>query len=92
MTKLMFYSTLDIDTNNKEFNLRLTMKILRCPHIERLYVKPSNSKGIHYKIYCDVDCFICRWVFDDQKRFSYDSYRKPEFRNILFDVSEDIQC
>jgi hypothetical protein len=50
--------------------------------------EPSNKKGVHLKIFCKIKCDICRFVFDDDIRYSADSKRNKEFINIIFDTKK----
>lgn len=86
----MFRTTLDIDTNDKEFVGRILTKISNCKDYVRLIIYESKCKGYHVILFCKKECDVCRLVFDDSTRFYYDSFR-PEFaRNILFDKIEEI--
>ena len=88
--KLSFRTTLDIDTNNKKFIKRLKDKITLCKNFEYFEIKLSKCKGFHVILFCYIKCDICRMVYDDSKRFYYDSYRPEWARNILFDKTEEI--
>lgn len=81
-------STLDIDTNNKEVINRIIQKIKKCENLNYLISKLSFSKGVHVLLYCKIKCDICRFCYDDFRRFAFDQYRPKECQNILFDDKE----
>lgn len=88
---MLFKSTIDLDTNNRETLERITNKMLNCNKVFHIHIKESKCKGFHIILKCKVKCSICRLVFDDSRRFYYDQYR-PEFaRDILFDRDELIE-
>ena len=81
----MFRTTLDIDTNNKEFIGRILSKIIQCKHLIEYKIKESNLKGYHVILFCDKKCDVCRMCYDDQKRFNFDQNRPDYLQNVLFD-------
>lgn len=83
-----FSPTLDIDTNNKEFIQHIEKKILSCKNLISVKKNPSMFKGYHIKLKCKVKCDVCRLVFDDDKRFTFDQFRPDWAQNILFDKME----
>jgi len=82
----VYYSTIDLDYCDKETLERIIYKIKRCKYLLYMEVKDSSYKGYHIKLYCSKDCFLCRLVFDDQRRFIADiTNRFPFEQNILWD-------
>ena len=86
-----YRTTLDIDTNDKEFTERMLAKIATCKHLIYLKIKESPCKGYHITILCDKECDMCRLCFDDERRFYFDSFRPEWAKNILFDKKEIIE-
>jgi len=81
----LFRTTLDIDTNDKEFIERAIMKIrLLCKSNKVLVFRDSSFKGVHVILACNKKCEICQFVYDDFRRFAYDRNRPYYARNILF--------
>jgi len=83
-----FKCTLDIDTANKSFIKHITDKILSCKNCLEILLSYSSFKGVHIVIYCNKECEICRFVYDDFRRFAYDQNRPYYARNILFQEKE----
>lgn len=80
-----FRTTLDIDNSDKHFvNMIMIKIVLHCDCLIDLDVKPSSSKGYHIILLCNKKCDLCRFVFDDCRRFAYDLNRPDYARNILF--------
>jgi hypothetical protein len=86
------YNTIDLDINpripNNDNHLleKIVEKISLCEYSYFIQVLDSNSKGYHILFYCSKNCDLCRFVFDDDKRYSLDVER-PEWRqNIMFDI------
>ena len=90
MVKL-FRTTLDIDTTNKDFIEHTIKKILNCKYCDELYRRDSCFKGVHIIIFCVKECEICRFTYDDVRRFAYDQNRPYYARNILFQEKEIIK-
>jgi hypothetical protein len=97
LSRIGFYNTLDIDWDNiPDINLscskekidNIILKIKKCPNLLGIKKEYSNKKGYHLRFYCKVKCDICRFVFDDDIRYSADSKRKKEFTNIIFDTKK----
>lgn len=84
-------STLDIDTNDKLIIERIAQKIINCPYLIEIEIKPSHAKGVHFIIGCMVECCICRLCYDDIYRFAFDCKRPNWARNILFDKKEYVK-
>lgn len=84
----LFKSTLDIDINDKETVCRIAQKIVSCPYLVEIEIKPSHSKGVHIILNCFIECCICRLCYDDFHRFAFDCKRPEWARNILFDKKE----
>jgi len=87
----LFKSTLDIDTTDKEMIRRTAQKIVLCPYLVEITIKPSNSKGYHFILNCFIKCDICRLCYDDIIRFAFDCKRPEWARNILFDKKEGLK-
>lgn len=86
----LFRSTLDVDTNDKEFIVRLISKIIvnckiKNKHLIEWDMKESNLKGYHFVLLCNRKCDICRMCYDDPKRFNFDQNRPDYMQNVLFD-------
>jgi len=90
ISDFLYRSTLDIDKNDKVFINYIEKKIKRCIFLEEFKKRDSSSKGVHIIIKCSIKCDICRFVYDDFRRFAYDQQRKPEEQNILFNEKEYI--
>ena len=86
-----FKCTLDIDTADKGFIEHITNKILNCKFCLDIIVTYSSLKGVHIIIYCNKKCEICRFVYDDFRRFAYDQNRPYYARNILFQEKEVVR-
>jgi len=82
---LVELNTLDLDALSKEEVYRIVCKIAKCPNSSLIQIRPSCLKGVHIKIYCKVNCDVCRLVFDSPKRFAEDLKRPKKCRNVLFD-------
>lgn len=88
----MKYNTLDIDINprihlnGKELLNNILTKISFCPNSLSIEIKDSNSKGYHIFMYCSINCDLCRFVFDDDKRYMLDFDRIEVRKNVMFDV------
>ena len=82
-------TTLDVDTTDKEKITHILGKIIYyCPHIVDFKFKFSSKKGIHFILFCSKKCDLCRFVFDDFRRYAYDRHRPKYAQNILFDKKE----
>ena len=90
LMKMDYRTTLDIDTNDKEFIGRVVEKIIRCRNLKDFYIEPSKFKGFHIILFCNKKCDICRMCYDDSRRFAYDQNRPEYATNILFDEKEII--
>lgn len=77
-------NTIDLDTNDKEFVDAVLRKIYACKDLFKLEISPSLQKGIHIKLFCDINCEKCRIVFDDETRFFYDQFRPERSQNVLW--------
>ena len=91
-----YRTTLDIDTNNKEFIVRIISKIIiNCKVLSKnlidYRIKDSALKGVHITLFCNRKCDICRMCYDDFRRFAYDQNRPEWAKNILFDKKEIIE-
>lgn len=79
-------STIDLDFCSKDEMLDIKLKILRLGCCRDVACS-DTGKGYHLKLYCtDVQCDLCRLVFDDPVRFSADQLRPRHCRDVLFDV------
>lgn len=83
-----FRSTLDIDTNDKLTVSRILNKIAQCEQLNNLTMNFSSMKGVHVTLDCRIECDICRFCYDDWRRFAYDVVRPKEARDILFEGKE----
>ena len=83
-------NTLDLDEITKEQLGDILTKIYIRECCTGLKVKDSDSKGYHVYIYCSKEnCFLCRMVFDHDKRFFIDSLHPIQFQNTFFDFKEN---
>lgn len=89
--QVTFRSTLDIDTNDKLTLSRILNKITQCEYLVNLEMRFSANKGIHIILKCQIECEICRFCYDDFRRFAYDQTRKKQYQNILFTEKEYIK-
>ncbi len=77
-------NTLDLDDITKENLDRILIKIFNNNCCLGLFSEPSNSKGYHVTIKCSKQCDLCRFVFDDEKRYAVDYVMPLKFRDFLF--------
>lgn len=77
-------NTLDLDEIDKEELNRILTKIKLNSCCDNVTFKCSTSKGFHVFIFCKKQCDLCRFVFDDDKRFAIDSVMPLKFRDFLF--------
>lgn len=92
--KFKSINTLDIDTTDKEFIKHLLGKLVyyKCVCLEDFHIEFSSQKGVHITLFCKKrKCDLCRFVFDDFRRFAYDQYRKKHEKNVLFDKKEVLE-
>lgn len=84
----MSFITLDIDRNtDKQFINYILEKISKCDKLIDMQISLSNSlNGFHILLNCDISCYLCRMVFDDQLRLDADFDNRASFeQNVLFD-------
>jgi len=84
-----YVKTLDLDNVSEEELKRILFKISRLKCAREIWYRMSSSmNGYHVKIRCaNPDCYICRLVFDDERRLKYDLvYRPPRWREVLWDT------
>lgn len=82
-------NTLDLDGYTWKEICRIKNRIERLPCCESVEDKPSCHKGYHIIIHCKKkDCDLCRFVFDDAKRYEHDISRPVRTRNVLFQEYE----
>lgn len=81
----MKYNTIDIDypLNTFHFLIRVFNKINGCKHLSSIFVSESLN-GFHIRLYCKIECEICRLIYDDQKRYAYDQFRPLDSQNVLW--------
>lgn len=84
----MYYNTLDLDSNDKEFIEMILNKIKHKSCLISLKSKFSLQKGVHIKMLCEHKCELCRLVFDDTYRYQFDGDRPIYSQNVLFDTKE----
>lgn len=84
----MYYQSIDLDETNKEQLNTIVTKIRNNVCCLKVDYKSSNSKGYHIFIMCAKHCDLCRFVFDDQRRFEKDTNREEKFRNVTFTEKE----
>lgn len=80
--------SIDLDFGDRERKNRVISKIIAMPCCDSVFCRASFSKGWHLIVFCrTVDCNLCRLVFDDSNRFSMDSRRKIEERDVLWETA-----
>lgn len=85
-------NTLDLDFAEKDRVLAIIKKIERCNHLKGISAKNSLSRGYHITLYCDQQsCDLCRFVFDDPKRYFIDFKRPAHLQNVLFDNYREVR-
>lgn len=77
-------NTLDLDKINKEQLEIITQKIKNNECCKEVIIRDSNTKGYHIIIICRKNCDLCRFVFDDAKRYDIDSVMPLRLRDFLF--------
>lgn len=90
---MSYLVTIDLDWDYRrtgravswEDALRILFKIVRCRHCRRAVLKASPLKGYHIILYCDIDCDLCRLLYDDERRYEMESRQPWRRRNVLFD-------
>ena len=78
------YNTIDIDNGDYENFERIYNKVQACKHHGAVMFK-DTKKGFHILLKCDIDCELCRMVFDDPYRYERDFKRKDSRKNVLFE-------
>jgi len=79
-----YIQTIDIDNGNKEYLKRILQKIASRKCCMKLSYRLSTSLShYHIRIECSKKCDLCRFVFDDFARYSYDQERPERRRGIL---------
>ncbi len=81
-------NTIDLDNISKEMFERIIKKIEKKSCCLELKWKFSDSKGYHIYIICDKICDLCRFVFDDERRYNIDIKKDIRFQNLLFSEKE----
>lgn len=85
---MVYLNTLDLDKIDKEQLNHILNKIKQCKNCLSLLHKDSNTKGYHVRVLCGVKCDLCRFVFDDAKRYEIDFKKAPKFQNTMFEEKE----
>lgn len=83
-----YRQSLDLDKCDKEQLNEIVKKIKLNPCCKSINIKDSCSKGYHIFLVCSKKCDICRFVFDDMKRYEIDFNREEKFKNIAFNEKE----
>ena len=91
-----YYSSLDLDWEipkqneglscSRELADRILNKIVRCKYCVVASKSLSNYKGYHIEMYCTKKCDLCRFQFDDIRRYEEDLNRLEVFRDLIFNV------
>jgi hypothetical protein len=82
----MGINTIDLDFSDKERVLTLINKIEGCRNLQSIAVKNSLCRGYHITLFCKKKgCDLCRFVFDDTRRYWIDFKRPFYLTNVLFD-------
>lgn len=85
---MIYYNTLDLDECTKEQLQKIIQKIKSNTCCLSIKHKDSSSKGYHVSIICSKKCDLCRFVFDDMKRYEIDFGRDEKFKNTVFSEKE----
>jgi hypothetical protein len=83
LAKFGFYNTVDIDKGDYENFFMIYEKIQACSH-HGVVMFRDTQKGYHILFKCDIECDLCRFVFDDPARYAYDFKKKPSRQNVCF--------
>lgn len=83
-----YYQNIDLDKCDKQQLNQIIEKIKTNDCLLDIKVKDSSSKGYHILMICNKKCDICRFVFDDAKRYEIDLGREERFKNVIFDNKE----
>jgi len=86
---LLKRNTVDVDGKvfvDAEGKLRRVLGFVgRCPFSQTLRYRVSPSlNGYHVEFWCTLNCSLCRFVFDDVKRYVFDLRRPPWTRDVLW--------
>lgn len=88
MVMVPYYQNLDLDNCSKEQLDQILEKIKSNDCLLNITVKDSSSKGFHIMMICSKKCDLCRFVFDDTKRYEIDLGKDERFKNVVFDTKE----
>ena len=69
-----------------ELATKIINKIVQCKYCVVASKKLSNYKGFHIEMYCTINCDLCRFQFDDIRRYEEDLNRLEVFRDLIFDI------
>jgi len=80
------FNTIDLDGYTFKNAQKIVAKINALECCRKVTFKPSLHKGYHVLIFCKKsDCDLCRFVFDDTKRYEHDIERPKRTQNVLFE-------
>ena len=79
-----YIQTIDVDNGNKKYLERILQKIASKKCCMKLQYRLSTSLShYHIRIECSKECDLCKLVFDDSARYTYDQERPKRRRGIL---------
>lgn len=91
LQKFFKLNTIDLDKVGRQELEDIYRKISLCPFHGTVDFR-DTQKGYHLLMKCSKECDICRFVFDDQKRFAAD-FKRPEYKkNVLFEPFSAHRC
>jgi len=89
-----YFNSIDLDYDVPNFELGLTCskesvnkilnKIVRCKYCVVASKSLSSFKGWRIEMYCTKDCDLCRFQFDDIRRYKMDLERPKDCRQLLW--------
>ena len=92
-----FFNSLDLDWQipheefsplscSKELAYKIAEKISKCKYSVIISVKLSNYKGYHIEFYCTKKCDLCRFQFDDKRRYEMDLERPKDCQQLVWNI------
>lgn len=93
-----FFNSLDLDyeipqlpkerdglTCSSELVNRILNKVVKCKYCVVASKSLSSFKGYHIEFYCTKKCDLCRFQFDDSRRYDMDLKRNKNCRQLIWD-------
>ena len=91
-----FFNSLDLDWEvskediclscSNELVEKILNKIVKCKYCVIASKNLSNYKGYHIEFYCSKKCDLCRFQFDDNRRYEMDLKRNKGCRQLIWNV------